>query len=123
MNTLLSGASGALTSFYLKPYFMKKISPISNLNPLSLSNGLLAGLVSVTSVCNNVEPYNAVVIGFLGGLVYVLSCWILARLRIDDPTEASEIHGFCGLFGCLCVGFFDNDKGLIFTGSFKQLGI
>jgi Amt family ammonium transporter len=89
MNTLLSGAIGALTTFFFKPYFMQKVSPISNLSPASISNGLLAGLVSVTASCNNIEPYIALVIGFIGGFVYIFSCWIWVKVKLDDPLDAS----------------------------------
>ena len=35
------------------------------------------------------------------------------HLNIDDPIEASQVHGSCGLWGLLAVGIFDGKKGLI----------
>ena len=43
-------------------------------------------------------------------------------LKIDDPCCASQIHGICGGWGVIALGFFDRDTGLIHTGSFRQLG-
>ena len=74
----------------------------------AVTNGLLAGLVSITAVCDRVEPTFAVFIGGLGGLIYCLSCKLLVALNIDDPIEAAPVHGFCGLWGLIVVGIFDN---------------
>lgn len=94
-----------------------------NYNPVNIVNGLLAGLVSITASCNNVENAFAVVIGFIGGLWYMLATFILLKLKVDDPVHASQIHCFCGIWGVISVGLFDNDRGLIYSGDFKQLGI
>lgn len=82
-------------------------------------NGLLAGHVAITGSCNNVESYSAVIIGILAGFCYILSCRLLFRFKVDDPLHASQIHAFCGLWGLVAVGIFDNDKGLIYTGKFN----
>eukprot|EP00347_Sterkiella_histriomuscorum_P003159 403365366 len=123
INTLLCGTVSALIVFFFKPYFMRKVSPVSNFNPANIINGLLAGHVAITAPCNNVEPYIAIVIGLLSGFWYIFSCWLLVKMKVDDPVDATQIHAFCGLLGLICVGLFDNDKGLIFTASAHQLGI
>ncbi len=89
INTLLSGTVSALVVFFFKPYLMRKVSPVSNFNPANIINGLLAGHVAITAPCNNVEPYFAMVIGFIAGFVYILSCRLLVRFKIDDPLDAS----------------------------------
>ena len=48
---------------------------------------------------------------------------LLNRHKIDDPIGSFQIFGFSGLWGCLAVGLFDNDLGLINTGSFDMLEI
>merc|ERR1712151_504817 len=62
-------------------------------------NGSLAGLVSITAGCNVVTPQGALGIGFIGGLVYSLSSFLLKQMRIDDPIDAFAVHGACGICG------------------------
>ena len=69
-------------------------------------NGILAGLVSITAGCNVVSPIGSIGIGVVGGIVYSLSSAILKRLRIDDPLDAFSVHGACGIWGVVAVGFF-----------------
>jgi ammonia channel protein AmtB len=54
MNTLLSGSVAALVVFFFKPIIMRKVSPVSNLNPANIIDGLLSGHVAITGSCNNV---------------------------------------------------------------------
>ncbi|CDW76015.1 ammonium transporter [Stylonychia lemnae] len=123
MNTILSGSMSSLVVFLLQPYFMKNVEKIYNYNPVNIVNGLLGGLISITASCNNVENYGALLIGMIGGFVYIAASYIWNRLQIDDPLHASQLHGFCGLWGVLAVGIFDMNKGLIYTMNLEQLGI
>ena len=54
-----------------------------------MTNGILAGLVSVTAACNDYEPWAAAVIGAIGSLVYIGSSRFLAKIKVDDPLEAT----------------------------------
>ena len=92
-------------------------------DPSKLMNSILVGLVSVTASCNNITPISASFVGIIGSLLYMLMQRILIRAKIDDPIEASHVHGFSGFWGCLAVGIFDLDTGLIYTGSLDQLKI
>ncbi len=83
----------------------------------------MAGCVSITASCNNVNLFSSMCIGFIGGIIYLSFRKLFIRLEIDDPLEASIIHGICGFWGTLAVGFFDKTKGLFFLGSWRQLGI
>ena len=90
-------------------------------NVHELCNGVLAGMVSVTASCNNIDLWAALVIGIIGSGIYMNSKMLLTRYEIDDPMQVSQVHGFCGIWSVLAVGIFDSDKGLIFTGSLDQL--
>ena len=79
-----------------------------------LTNGILAGLVSITAACNNVEPWAAVIIGIFGSLCYSVSCKVMDKLEIDDPLDAFQVHGVCGFYGCLCAALFEKDVGVFY---------
>jgi len=77
----------------------------------ALCNGILAGLVSVTAGCGNVESGSAFCIGMIGGCLYLTASTGLKKLRIDDPLDAFPVHGVCGAWGVLAAGLFDWGKG------------
>merc|ERR1719421_969516 len=105
MNTTLSAATGGLTVFLLQYALTKKY------DCAALCNGILAGLVSVTAPCSNVESGSAVLIGFLGGFLVVGSSNLIKKLKIDDPVDAFSVHGACGIWGCLAAALFDFGSG------------
>merc|ERR1712078_76805 len=106
MNTTLSAATGGMTVFLLIFALTKKY------DCAALCNGILAGLVSVTAPCSNVESGSAVVIGFLGGFIFVGSAALIKKLGIDDPVDAFSVHGACGIWGCLAAALFDFGSGM-----------
>jgi len=64
MNTTISAAAGGLTVFGLT-MLIDHVECIS-----SLSNGLLAGLVSITAGCDSSNVYWSIAIGFIGGCIF-----------------------------------------------------
>ncbi|CAJ1443252.1 unnamed protein product [Effrenium voratum] len=106
MNTTLSAATGGITVFLLRYAIVRKY------DVGALCNGILAGLVSITAGCGNMECGSAFATGLVGALVYQLSSMLLQKLRIDDPVDASPVHGFCGIWGCLACALFDWGKGV-----------
>ncbi|WP_309398072.1 ammonium transporter [Cerasicoccus maritimus] len=101
-------------------------------------NGCLAGLVSITAPCASVSPLSSVIIGAIGGVIVVLSVLFVERsLKIDDPVGAVSVHGVCGAWGTLSIGFFGSSaidqvfwdadtciqNGLFYGGGVSQLGI
>merc|ERR1740138_1394621 len=46
-------------------------------------NGILAGLVSITAGCAFVKPWEAVIIGTIGGFAYVGTSFLMKMLKID----------------------------------------
>merc|ERR1719428_2043982 len=105
MNTTLSAATGGMTVFLLMFAVTKRY------DCAALCNGILAGLVSVTAPCSNVESGSAVFIGFLGGFVYYGSAALIKKLKIDDPVDAFSVHGACGIWGCIAAALFDFGAG------------
>jgi len=105
MNTTLSAATGGLTVWLVIYAISRKY------DCAALCNGVLAGLVSITAGCSNVESGSAILIGMLGGCVFVGSSTLVKKLKIDDPVDASSVHGACGIWGTLAAAIFDFGSG------------
>ena len=80
---------------------------------LSLTlNGVLGGLVGITAGCATVEPWAAVVIGIVAGVIIVYGVELLYKFQIDDPVGAVPVHLFNGIWGTLAVGLFTTQANL-----------
>ena len=96
-------------------------------------NGVIAALVAITAASGFVAPWAAVVIGFVAAAIAVVGVLFVERIRIDDPIGAVAVHGFAGVWGTLATGIFavpalaenlaTGTGGLVYTGSFHQLGV
>lgn len=124
MVTMISGCAGGTMSTFVKPIIMGEQNRNKKYDVAATCNGILAGLVAITGVCDRVDPWAAFVIGILSAFVYSGSCRLLKVLDIDDPVEAGPVHGITGFFGLICVGIFDNELGLVSgaEGSGSYLG-
>jgi ammonium transporter len=99
----------------------------------TMLNGTLAGLVAITASCAFVEPWAAVVIGLVAGVLVFYSAKFFEKIKVDDPIYAMSVHGAAGIWGTLANGIFATDElaskvgvgqgGLIDTGSWHQLGV
>jgi ammonium transporter, Amt family len=123
ITTNLAAAAGGLSGMF---FAWKKFGKPD----LSMTmNGALAGLVSITAGCAYVMPYEAIIIGAIGGIIVVIGTVLLDRLQVDDPVGAFPVHGMCGIWGTLAVGLFGRkalgiaSDGLFHGGGFDQLGI
>lgn len=80
------------------------------------ANGLLAGLVSITAGCSNMNLVPTAFIGIVGGAVMVVAGKILDAVKIDDAVGAFPVHGAAGAWGVLAAGLFDVDNGALNGG-------
>lgn len=117
VNTFLAGAAGATAVFlYRLPKGRVEIGDVCN--------GMLAGLVAITAPCAFVTPAWSLVIGGVGGLVYLAAAALLThRIRVDDPVGAIAVHGVTGIWGVLAVGLFATQNGVagLIAGNGGQL--
>jgi ammonium transporter, Amt family len=102
LNTLLAGAAGMLCTGFIGWQKLK-----TNKAEV-LINGSLAGLVSITAVCNAVDPVVAIAIGAVGGAVMLLVSYGLIYWRIDDAVDAIPVHLGGGIWGTLAVALVGN---------------
>jgi len=103
-NTTLAACAAGLTAM-AAAYMMSKKWDVS-----FTVNGFLAGLVAITCPCYWVSPTGAILLGGIAGVVVVLGVELLEWLRIDDPIGAVPVHGMCGIWGTLSLGFFAAGK-------------
>ncbi len=117
VTTNIAAAGGALSTLIFMWIKYKK-------PPLSMTlNGALAGLVAITAGCDAVTPGGALVIGMMAGILVVLSVEFFDKVaKIDDPVGAISVHGVCGAFGTLMVGFFSTSQGVLYGHGFALLG-
>lgn len=87
VNSILAPSSAGIFTFYTRKYITGQKKNI-RMDFQALTNGILAGLVSITAGCATVEPWAAIIIGVIGSIVYSISCRITEYLHVDDPLEA-----------------------------------
>mmetsp|Transcript_7812 Transcript_7812/g.24875 ORF Transcript_7812/g.24875 Transcript_7812/m.24875 type:complete len:472 (+) Transcript_7812:59-1474(+) len=121
-NTTISPCVAGLLVFLLRA----KVVPPKLLDVGGFCNGILGGLVSITAGCSSVKPWEAAIIGAIGGAIYQGSSMALKAFKVDDVVDAFPVHGACGLWGLLALGFFgDPDHGVGGNGTLyggNQLG-
>ncbi len=124
MNTLVAAAAGVIGATVII-WLKTGVADVA-----MAGNGALAGLVSITAPVGTVEPWAALVIGFIGGVIVVFSVLFFDSIKIDDPVGAVSVHGTCGIWGTLSIGLFARyddaflgreDAGLFYGGGLDQL--
>ena len=100
VTTTLAAAAGVIGAMITSWYVSKK--PDLSM----ILNGSLAGLVGITAGADVISPMNSVLVGFIAGIIVVLSVIQLDKLKIDDPVGAISVHLVCGIWGTLAVGIF-----------------
>lgn len=100
VNTSLAAAAGGMGAVFLN-YIMYK-----NLDLTMFLNGILGGLVGITAGADLMSPNEAIVIGFLAGIIIVFGVALIDKLKLDDPVGAVTVHLICGIWGTLAVGIF-----------------
>ena len=104
-NTAIAGAFGGFTTMLW--VWIRTGKP----DPAMMANGLLGGLVIITAPCAFVDPWVAMVLGIVAGVVVLESVFFIERrLKVDDPVGAVSVHGVCGTLGVLAVGLVANGK-------------
>jgi Amt family ammonium transporter len=99
LTTTLGMAAGAIGASLLSLLRTRKV------DTLYVANGLLAGLVGITSNTDLITWYGALVIGGLAGAqLPIVFEFVEKRLRIDDVCAVFPVHGSAGMLGAVLVG-------------------
>ncbi|MGB6064883.1 MAG: ammonium transporter [Desulfomonilaceae bacterium] len=121
--TNTAAAMGALTWVFAE--WILRAKPTT----LGIASGAVAGLGSVTPACGFVEPWAALIIGGVAGVICYGAVLAKDRLGYDDSLDVVGIHGVGGVWGTIATGLFAtkliNESGAngLLYGNPSQLGI
>ena len=126
VNTNLAAAAGVIGAT------IGSIVMFKTLDVSQMGNGAIAGLVAITAPCAFVDPWAAVAIGFVAGIIVPPLVVLVDKIRVDDPIGAIPVHGIAGIWGTLAIGLFATEgrigelgvsTGLLVGGSAEQLWV
>ncbi|MGA0068662.1 MAG: ammonium transporter [Miltoncostaeaceae bacterium] len=126
VNTNLAAAAGVLGAT------IGSIVMFKTLDVSQMGNGAIAGLLAITAPCAFVDPWAAVAIGFVAGIIVPPLVVLVDKIRVDDPIGAIPVHGIAGIWGTLAIGLFATEgrigelgvsTGLLVGGSAEQLWV
>ncbi|MFC7156446.1 ammonium transporter [Halomarina halobia] len=101
LTTTLGMAAGAIGASAVSLVRTRKV------DTLYVANGMLAGLVGITSNTDAIVWWAAPIIGLLAGAQLPLVFeFVEKRLRIDDVCAVFPVHGSSGILGALLLPFF-----------------
>jgi Amt family ammonium transporter len=129
INTNLAAAAGVIGAT------IGSLVMFKTLDVSQMGNGAIAGLVAITAPCAFVDPWAAVVIGFVVGILVPALVVLVDKLKIDDPIGCIPVHGVSGVLGTLAVGLFatrdrldalnlsGSEAGIFYGGGGHQLWV
>nr|TKS12148.1 ammonium transporter 1 member 4-like [Populus alba] len=100
VTTTLAGCTAALTTLFGKRLLA------GHWNVTDVCNGLLGGFAAITGGCSVVDPWAAVLCGFVSAWVLIGCNKLAEKLHYDDPLEATQLHGGCGSWGIIFTALF-----------------
>lgn len=123
VNTNLAAAAGIIGAT------VGSLMMFKTLDVSQMGNGAIAGLVAITAPCAFVDPWAAVIIGLVAGLIVPPLVVAIDKIRVDDPIGCLPVHGVAGIWGTLAIGLFatvertGGAEGLLLGGGGHQLWV
>ncbi|MEM0139621.1 MAG: ammonium transporter [Ferroplasma sp.] len=112
ITTFLAAATAMLSLAAFTYIFLKRVP-----NILDAVNGTLMGLIIITPLAGYVSPGSAIILGFIGGPLYIAGEKLFYRIKwIDDPIGLLPGHWLGGIFGVLMIGFFTQRAFAVASG-------
>jgi Amt family ammonium transporter len=116
INTIAAPAAGILGWLIVERIKEGKATAVG------AASGAVTGLVAITPACASLSPMWSIVLGLVAGAICALAIELKFKFGFDDSLDVVGIHLIGGLIGTLFIGFFATDVGLLFSGSWDQLG-
>lgn len=109
-NTVMGGAGGSISiliagrlGFFGRPCW----------NFAATVNAGLMGMVSVCAGANVFTMWSSLLVGVIGGPLYILLRFLVIACGVDDPLDASAVHFGGGLWGVMSTPLF-RTGGLVY---------
>ena len=99
--THLSAAAASLTWAIWEKIKFGKASLVG------IVTGTIAGLASVTPASGFIEPWHALVLGGVAGILCQEAVGLIRnKIKIDDTLDVFAVHGVGGIFGTIMIAVF-----------------
>ncbi len=102
--TQAAAAAGALAWMLIEACHHRKATS------LGICSGILAGLVVITPAAGVVQPFGALVLGFIASIICYFAIMLKTKLGYDDSLDVFGIHGVAGITGAIMLTFFVRDS-------------
>ncbi|MFM6842035.1 MAG: ammonium transporter [Candidatus Planktophila sp.] len=122
INTQIATAAASITWMAYEKYRDGKATT------LGIASGAVAGAVAITPACGYLNPFGALILGLIAGVV---SAWAVTRkykYGYDDSLDVVGVHGVGGILGMIAIGLLATltansagANGLFFNGGTAQL--
>ncbi|MFA3915507.1 ammonium transporter [Ruegeria hyattellae] len=91
---------------------------------VGLVTGTIAGLASITPASGFVGPIEALIIGFVAGILCQEAVNLVRNLlKIDDTLDVFAVHGVGGIFGTIMIAVFGQGAWAAQLGSLTIVGL
>ncbi|GAX11926.1 ammonium transporter, Amt family [Fistulifera solaris] len=106
VTTTLAGASACVSALFTDSILESMATGETSYDLTMAMNGGLGGLVAVTAGTACVTPWAAIIIGIVGGWVYIAWSKLLIALKVDDSVDGIPVHLGNGMWGLIAAGLF-----------------
>jgi len=116
INTGIAGFGGLLGWSVLDRIHLGKPTAVG------AASGAVAGMVAITPSCAYLDPWWALALGVVVGVICGLAVELKWKLGFDDSLDVVGVHLVAGIVGTLWIGLFGRDCGLLLGFGPDQLG-
>ena len=113
VTTFLAASSSFLSLMFFRYRMIRKMPDL-----IYATNGVLMGLIIITPLAGFVSPGSAVVLGLIGGPLFLAGEKFFSRFKwFSDPVGLFPGHLLGGLFGVLMIAFFSQRAFAVASGN------
>jgi ammonium transporter, Amt family len=125
VNTTMSAATGGLCALWFNMYRMYRKDKKQMVYCFQMTiNGILSGLVAISSACATVNMFGSLVIGAVAAIICFYGAKLIEHYRIDDVLYGIPVHFFNGIWSMIATGLLSTPHGMKTAyGTDKYVGL